>query len=254
MGVLQRIALCYFFASLAVRYLKQRGTLILSIIILFGYWLVMYLFGDPADPYSLEGNASLKFDRLIIPEANMYHGFGIPFDPEGLLSTLPGIVNVTAGYFAGKFIQKSGNNLSTVFKLMISGLAFLVAAQIWNIWFPINKPIWTSSYVLHSTALCLLILSILLYFIEVSAYRKWAYFFEAFGKNPLFIFIMSAVVVKTWALIRFNDTNLRSWIYDTFFLSWLQGENASLAYALSFMLLMWLLAWWMDKKRIYIKI
>src|SRR5690606_20071986 len=106
-----------------------------SIVILFGYWLIMYLFGDPAAPYSLEGNASLKFDRLIIPEANMYHGFGIPFDPEGLLSTLPGIVNVTAGYLAGKFIQKSGNNLSTVFKLMISGLAFLVAAQIWDIWF-----------------------------------------------------------------------------------------------------------------------
>ena len=78
--------------------------------LLLAYWGIMLYFGDPVDPFGLEGNAALKFDLFFIPAENLYHGFGIPFDPEGLLSTLPAIVNVLAGYVAGIFIQKFGTN------------------------------------------------------------------------------------------------------------------------------------------------
>ncbi|MFD2248359.1 acyltransferase family protein [Pontibacter ruber] len=254
LGVLQRIALCYFIASLVVRYLKYNGAMIFGVVTLLGYWAVMYFFGDPADPYSLEGNAALKFDRMFLPEENTYKGFGIPFDPEGLLSTLPATVNVIAGYFAGLFIQKQGNNLRTVFKLNLAGAVLVAVALVWDIYFPINKPIWTSSYVLHSIGLSLIILGTLMFIMEVAGYVKWSYFFEAFGKNPLFIFAFATLVIKLLNFIRIGDISLQKWLYEHLFLTWSEGKTASLLFALSYMLVMWLIGFWMDKKKIYVKV
>lgn len=254
MGVLQRIALCYFIASLVVHYLKYNGALAFSVVTLLGYWAIMYFFGAPGDPYSLEGNAALKFDSLIIPDANLYKGFGIPFDPEGLLSTLPAVVNVIAGYFAGMFIQKNGNNLNSVLKLSVAGAVLVCIALVWDMSFPINKPLWTSSYVLHSVGLSLIILASLILIIEIAGYVKWTYFFEAFGKNPLFIFALATLLIKTLSFIQVGDMSLQKWIYEHFFLSWTEGKTASLAFALSYMLVMWLIGFWMDRKKIYVKV
>ena len=254
MGVLQRIAICYFIASLAVHYLKYKGALILSGIILLAYWAIMYFFGDPADPYSLEGNAALKFDSLFIPEQNLYKGFGIPFDPEGLLSTLPAVVNVIAGYFAGIFIQKNGNNISSVFKLNLAGAALVAIAFVWDFYFPINKPLWTSSYVLHAVGLSLIILGTLILIIEIAGYVKWTYFFEAFGKNPLFIFALATLLIKTLNFVQVEDMSLQKWIYEHFYLTWSEGKTASLLFALSYMLFMWLIGYIMDKKKIYVRV
>ncbi|MDX1603620.1 MAG: DUF5009 domain-containing protein [Salinimicrobium sediminis] len=254
MGVLQRIALCYFFASLIVKYLKLKGSIILSAVILMVYWGIMYYFGDAADPYSMEGNAALKFDLLVFPAENLWRGFGFPFDPEGLLSTLPAIVNVIAGYVAGIFIQRSGNNFTTVWKLALVGLAFVVAGEIWNVVFPINKPLWTSSYVVLTIGWSLVLIGALIWIIEVVRLRSWTYFFEVFGKNPLFIFVMSGIFVMLMNVIWINGGSMKGWIYDNFFLSWLEPYNASLLFAVTYMLLMWLMGYWMDKKRIYIKV
>lgn len=254
MGVLQRIALCYLFASLIVRYLGLKSMAILSGIILLAYWGVMYFLGDPAAPYSMHGNAALKFDLLIFPAENLWTGFGFPFDPEGLLSTLPAIVNVIAGYFAGLFIQKSGNRLKTVWQLAIAGAVFLILGQLWDAVFPINKAIWTSSFVLFSTGWDLLLLGALIWIIEVVSIKNWTYFFEVFGKNPLFIFVMSGVFAILMGLIRVDGTSLKGWIYQNFYESWLTEYNASLAFAVSFLIVMWLLGYWMDKKKIYIKV
>lgn len=254
MGVLQRIALCYFIASLAVYYLKYKGALAFSAVTLLSYWAILYFFGDSAAPYSLEGNAALKFDNLFIPEQNLYKGFGIPFDPEGLLSTLPAVVNVIAGYFAGVFIQKNGNNLNSVLKLSIAGGILVSIALLWDMSFPINKPLWTSSYVLHSVGLSLLILAALILLIEIAGYVKWTYFFEAFGKNPLFIFALATLLIKTLSFIRVDGRSLQGWLYENVFLSWTEGKTASLLFALSYMLVMWLIGFWMDKKKIYIKV
>ncbi|PKD21634.1 hypothetical protein APR41_01190 [Salegentibacter salinarum] len=254
MGVLQRIALCYLFASLILHYLKLKKSIIVGILILLAYWVIMWFFGDQPNPLSLENNAALKFDRLIFNDANLYKGYGLPFDPEGLLSTLPAVVNVIAGYVAGVFIQKSGNNIRTVIKLSIVGVVLLVVAQIWGIWFPINKPIWSSSYVIYSTGWTLFVLSVLILIIEIFGFKKWTSFFEAFGKNPLFVFVMSGLVVMLMNIIYVNGQALKPWLYQNLYLSWLNNYNASLLFAISYMLLMWLLGYWLHKKRIYIKV
>lgn len=254
MGVLQRIALCYFFASLIIKYFKLKGSAIIGMIILLIYWGVMYYFGDAGDPYSKDGNAALKFDLIFIPAENLYKGFGLPFDPEGLLSTLPAIVNVIVGYFAGIFIQKSGNNFGTVMKLIIAGLVCVLIGEIWDLVFPINKPIWTSSYVMLSNGWSLVLIGGLILIIEVIKLKRWTYFFEVFGKNPLFIFVMSGIFIMLLNVIWINGSSMKGWLYDNFFLSWLAPYNASLLFAVIYMLLMWLMGYWMDNKKIYIKV
>lgn len=253
-GVLQRIALCYGLAALVIHYFKARGALIFSAVALLGYWALMYFFGDQPDPYTLSGNASLKLDSWLLSEKNVYQGYGIPFDPEGLLSTLPAIVNVIAGYFAGRFIQQSGNNKNTVLRLAIAGAILTAAGLCWNFVFPINKPIWTSSYVLYTVGLDLLILATIMLLIEVAGFKKWTYFFEAFGKNPLFIYALSGALIEILGLIQVDGQSLRGWLYQNLFASWLTGANASLLFAVSYMLLLWLVAYLMDKRKIYLKI
>ncbi|SFG06602.1 acyltransferase family protein [Pontibacter chinhatensis] len=255
MGVLQRIALAYLIGSLVVHYLKTKGAFIFSGVVLLGYWAVLYFFGDQPDPYSLEGNAALKFDLLFFSPVVLYKGYGIPFDPEGLLSTLPAAVNVIAGYLVGMAIQKFGNNLSTVFKLNLMGAALIVIALVWDLVFPINKALWTSSYTLHTIGLVMLVLAAIMLLIEVLKVRKWAYFFEVFGKNPLFIYAMSILIIKTLSFIKMDEqTRLSRWIYQNWFLSWSEGEFASLMFALAYMLVHWLMGYIMDRKRIYIRV
>jgi predicted acyltransferase len=254
MGVLQRIALCYGIAALVIHYFKVRGAIIFSAVALLSYWAIMYLFGDQPDPYSLEANAALKFDLLLISTDNLYKGYGIPFDPEGLLSTLPAVVNVIGGFLAGLYIQRNGNNVGTVFKLALLAAVCIVVALLWDVYFPINKPIWTSSYVVYTIGLDLLVLSVLMLVIEVAGYKGWTYFFEVFGRNPLFIYALSGIIIKLMGLVRVDGRGLNGWLYNNAFLSWLQPNNASLLFAISYMLLLWLIGYWMDKKRVYIKV
>ncbi|GAA4645467.1 acyltransferase family protein [Pontixanthobacter gangjinensis] len=254
MGVLQRIALCYLFGSILLHYLRTKQIVILSVLILLAYWGIMWYFGTHPGPYSLEHNAALKFDLLIFRPENLWRGFGMAFDPEGLLSTLPAIINVIAGYIAGKFIQRSGNNFTTVWKLAVAGVILLIVAMLWSPYFPINKGIWTSTFVLYSTGWDLLLLGLLIMVIEIFNLKKWTYFFQAFGRNPLFIFIMSGVVVMLMAVIYIGGESLKLWLYQNLYLSWLTDYNASLAFAISYMLLMWLLGYLLDRKKIYIKV
>ncbi|QCR24850.1 acyltransferase family protein [Pontibacter sp. SGAir0037] len=254
MGVLQRIALCYGIAALAIRFFKTKGALMLGIALLLLYWGILYTAGDQPDPYSLEGNAALKLDLLIFPVANLYKGYGIPFDPEGLLSTMPAVVNVIAGYLAGLFVQARGNNSRTLLALAVSGAVLTAVALLWDIALPVNKPIWTSSYVVLTVGLDLLLLAVLMLVIEVLQLKGWTYFFEVFGRNPLFIYAMSGMVIKTMSMIRLNGQGLSGWVYDRFYLSWAEGNNASLLFAVSYMLLMWMIGYVLDKRRIYIKV
>ncbi|MCF4100601.1 heparan-alpha-glucosaminide N-acetyltransferase domain-containing protein [Gillisia sp. M10.2A] len=254
MGVLQRIAVCYLLASLLIHYLKLKGAALVSLWILSGYWLIMYVFGTHPEPYSLTGNAALKFDLLIFRPENLWRGFGVTFDPEGLLSSLPAVVNVVAGYITGMFIQKSGNTFSTVWKLIVAGIVLIIVAYIWNPFFPINKPIWTSSYVLLSVGWDLVIIAALISIIELWNFKRWTYFFEVFGKNPLFIFALSGIVVMLMNIIRIDGIASKTWLYNNIFLNHLTPYNASLAFAVCYMLLMWLVGYVMDKKNIYIKV
>ncbi|WP_409994693.1 acyltransferase family protein [Gillisia sp. Hel_I_86] len=252
MGVLQRIALCYLVASLMLHYIKIQATLLISINILLFYWWIMYRFGTPPDPYSLEGNTALKFDLLIFHPNNLWKGFGITFDPEGLLSTLPAVVNVVA--IAGIFIQRSGNTIPTVWKLVLSGLLLVIVAKFWDLYFPIIKGIWTSSYVLYSIGWDLLLIAALILIIEIWKLKKWGYFFVVFGRNPLFIFVLSGLIAMLMSVIWIDGGSIKPWIYNNAFLSWLTLYDASIAFAVSFMLFMWIIGYILDKKKIYIKV
>jgi len=250
LGVLQRIALAYFFAAFILYYGKEKGGWIFSGIALLGYWAIMALFGD----YTLEGNAAIKLDKILIGESRMYMGEGLPFDPEGILSTLTSIVNVIGGYLAGKYIQKKGNTAQTVRMLLVTGVVLIAGSYLWDVVFPINKKIWTSPYVLLTVGWDLIILSVLIFFIEVKDFKGWTYFFQVFGRNPLMLYILSGIVVETLSLIPMGDTTLKGAIYVTLYTSWLGPKLASFLFAISYMLVIWLIGLWMDKKKIYVKV
>jgi predicted acyltransferase len=254
LGVLQRIALAYLLAALVVYWTGEKGAWIVGIASLIFYWPIMYFFGEAGDPYSLTGNAQIKLDLAVIGEKRMYMGEGLPFDPEGILSTLTSMVNVLAGFIVGKFIQKKGNTTGTVQTLLISGIVLLALAYAWDLVFPINKKIWTSSYVLLTLGWDLILISLLIFVVEVQKVSKWTYFFQAFGRNPLILYVLSGVVISIFSMIPVGETTFKGWIYANFFTSWLGPKTASFLFAISYMLLIWVIGYAMDKKKIYIKV
>lgn len=270
LGVLQRIAIAYFFASVLVYYLKARKAFVTGMILLLLYWMFCVI-GNPADPYSLKGWFGTAIDKLILGEVHMYKGEGIPFDPEGLMSTLPAIVQVIFGYLVGDYIQKksktiqvpeqpgvtSGGMYEMLTGLFVIGIGLIVTGFCWDMVFPINKKIWTSSYVIYTTGLAILTIATMIYMIEIKNIRGGlARFFDVFGKNALFVFALSAFLPKGLALIKLGDgVNPWNWLYKAVLIH-IPGakENGSLAYALCVITFMWAICWWMDKKKIYVKV
>ena len=207
MGVLQRIALAYFFASVIIYFFKIRGAFFISCIILLGYWFLCVA-GNPADPFSLTGWFGTNVDKAILGEAHMYHGehlngHPVAFDPEGFMSLFGAIVQVIFGYLVGDYIIKKGKTAEMVNGLFVAGAVFLFAGYMWDMVFPFNKKIWTSSYTIFSTGLAMVILAVMIYLIELKNYKGWpTKFFDVFGKNPLFIFVLSGFLPRVLALIR----------------------------------------------------
>ena len=253
-GVLQRIALCYGIASLMIYYLKPKAALNISILLLFAYWILLYAFGDSAAPLSMEGNAGQMLDKWLLPENHLYHGEGIAFDPEGLLSTMPAIANVVAGYTVGKFIQHKGNTYEGLTKLLLTGVLLLFAAYCWDLIFPINKKLWTSSFVLQTVGLDCIIISIIIYIINFRQQTNWTYFFEVFGRNPLFIYLLSELAATLLYIFRVEPKlSFYQWLYRNIFIY--AGEYVgSLLFAISFMLLCWLGGYILDKRKIYVRV
>jgi len=249
-GVLQRIALCYLFAAILLHYLKTKGAIIFSLIALIAYNLILVTFGD----LTLTGNAVLTLDSWLIGAEHMYHGEGIAFDPEGLLSTLPAIVNVIAGYLTGRFIQNNGQNYETISKLLMTGFALILLGLAWDMILPINKKLWTSSFVLLTTGIDLFVIGALVYLLDMSKTYKWTYFFQVFGRNPLFIYLLSELFVITLFSIKFKGTSMYNWIAETIFIAYTGGYIGSLLFALWVMLTCWLVGYLLDKKGIYIKV
>lgn len=256
MGVLQRIALCYCFASLMIHFLTRRSVIILSVIFLVFYWILLLVYGNPADPLSMTGNAGIYIDKFLFGDKHLYHGEGIPFDPEGVLSTLPAIVNVLVGYYAGKFVQQKGKGYDTTTKLLLTGCLFIFVALCWNMVFPINKKLWTSSFVLVTTGLDLVILSALIYALEINNWNKgnWARFFTIMGKNPLPVYVLSEILLIPVSMIIIGGTNAVDWINQVFYQVIAPGPIGSLLFAVSFMLICWFVAYLLDKKNIYIRV
>ncbi len=253
-GVLQRIALAYCMASLMLYFFKTRTTVIITCIILLLYWAVMYAFGDPSDPYGLHTNAVLRLDTWLIGTKHLYGGEGFPFDPEGLLSTFPSIGNVVAGYVVGQYIRRKGNTYEGLTKLLLTGVVLLIIAHFWNYVFPINKKIWTSPFVLHTVALDCMILSLIIYIVDFRGNRKGVYFFEVFGKNPLFIYLVSELLVSVMYMIQVQPgVSLFNWLFLNIF-SYATGYLGSFLQAVFYMLICWSVGYFLDKKKIYVRV
>jgi predicted acyltransferase len=252
LGVLQRIALCYCFASLLIYFLKTRTVVVISIGLLLLYWGLCFWFGDEFDPLGMTTNAGFKFDVWMMGENHMYHGEGVAFDPEGWLSTLPAIVNVTAGYLVGLHLQKTNKSYEGLTKLILAGFALIVIAYFWNFVFPINKKLWTSSFVLETVGLDCMILGAVVYIMDKNPTAKWPWFFEVAGKNPLAIYLFSELLAKSLERINIGDNDALSWTYENIF-SHAGPYWGSLFFAVSFMLVCWCFGYWMDKKKIYLR-
>jgi predicted acyltransferase len=255
MGVLQRIALGYFFAALMARYLKTSTIIRLSVVFLLMYWLILLLFGDKSDPYNMVTNAGARLDLWLFGENHLYHGEGVAFDPEGLLSTLPAIANVTFGYAAGKWIQEKGNTYEALAKLLLTGTLLIALALLWDTSFPINKKLWTGSFVLLTVGIDFVLIAALLYITGFLKISKGTYFFEVFGKNPLFIYLFSELgAILLWFFpVGEKRQPLYSWLYDNVFKH--AGDYfGSFLFAISVMLVCWLVGYVLDKRKIYIRV
>lgn len=255
MGVLQRIALGYLFASLMIRYMKPANVYRFSVIFLLAYWLILLIFGEGNDPYDMLTNAGTRIDMWLFGANHLYHGEGVPFDPEGLLSTLPAIANVTFGYAAGKWIQEKGKTYEGLAKLLLVGAIAVGLALLWNPFFPINKKLWTGSFVLLTVGIDCILLAALTYITDFLQRTKWTYFFQVFGKNPLFIYLLSELGATLLWFIPVGEARqpLHQWLYQNIF------EHAgpylgSFLFALCFMLFCWLIGYILDRRKIYVRV
>lgn len=265
LGVLQRIALCYFFASIIIFYCKVRGAFVISAFILLAYWFLC-IATNPSDPFSIQGWFGTKTDMNILGEKHMYHIDGMAFDPEGLMSLPAAIVQVIFGYLAGNYIITKGKTHEMLNGIFVAGCVLVFTGFCWDMAFPINKKIWTSSYTVYTTGLALLVLGLMMHIIEFRKGKgRWSRFFDVFGKNALFIFVLSGLLPRLLALIRIpagtgNDGNPKyltpfAWFYEHVCMPlFTDPRNASLLYALCFIIMMWFFAWLMDRKKIYIKV
>lgn len=266
LGVLQRIALCYFFASVIIYYGKSKWALFIGMMILVIYWVLNILLGAPGHPYSLSGYFGNSIDQAILGVSHIYKGEGVPFDPEGLVSMFPAIVQVILGYLVGEYIQAKGKNYEMLAQLLLTGVVLVLAGYIWDFSFPINKKIWTSSYVFYTTGLATITLSMLIYLLEFKdAKGTWSKFFDVFGKNPLFIFVMSGFLPRVLALLRWVDhvdekgekvyTSALPWFYEHVCKNISSDLRiGSFVYAICFITFFAVLAYILDKKKIYIKV
>lgn len=253
-GVLQRIALCYGIASLLIYFLKPKAALIISVVLLFVYWILLYAFADGNDPLDMQGNLGSVIDRWLLNERHLYHGEGVAFDPEGLLSTMPAVANVVAGFTVGRFVQQKGNSYEGLTKLLMGGALLLFAAYCWNLGFPINKKLWTSSFVLHTVGLDCIIIAIIIYIINFKQQTGWTYFFEVFGRNPLFIYLLSELGATLLYFFRVDpQTTYYHWLYNNIFVH--AGPYlGSFLFAFTFMMVCWIVGWVLDKWKIYIRV
>jgi predicted acyltransferase len=254
LAVLQRIALCYGLAALLAVFIRPAGLGVCSVVLLLVYWVLLYLGGTGGQPYGETTNLVRVIDLRVLGEAHMYREHGLLFDPEGLLSTLPATVNVIAGYLTGQFLLEKGRDPAVVLWLLIIGLVLLGVGWLWSLEFPINKKLWTGSFVLVTTGIDLLCIGVIFYWVEIRRWKSGVAFFTVLGKNPLFVYIFSNLLLIFLIWPVGADTIGIDWVNAVFFQRLMPGPLGSLLFALAFTLLCWVMAWWLDRKKIYLRL
>jgi predicted acyltransferase len=243
-SVLGRIGLAYMFANIIYLYTKQRGQIFWFVGLLIGYWLLLAFTAAPGfapGNLTMEGNIASFIDRSIMP-GRLYLKI---HDPEGLTSTIPAIGTALLGIQAGQLLKNSPlSGAAKAGRLALAGVISIAGALLWNIVFPINKNLWTSSFVLCVGGISLLLLALFYYVIDVRGYRKWAFFFSVIGMNSIFIYLSGHFI---------------DWHYMTNgFFAWL-GQWIGVpwnAFAMVFCLLAmkWVVLYIMYKKKIFLRV
>lgn len=263
MGVLQRISLAYLLATLVILKLPRKGQWAIALLLLLGYWLAMSFIPVPGygvGNLSRDGNLGAYLDRLIIGTAHLYKGdnFNSMGDPEGLFSTLPAVVSVLLGYFTGDWLRKQPVNSRTSMDLVLVGLSGLVIGEVWGFWFPINKKLWTSSYVVFTAGWALLLLAACYELIEVRGLRRWGKPFEIMGLNAIFAFVASVLMIKILVKTHIGTgekaPTTYTWIYEHVFVPWAGAMNGSLFFAMVTVLFWWVVLYGMYRQRWFVKI
>ena len=243
-SVLGRIGLAYMFASIIFLYSSQRAQIIWFWSLIIGYWLLLRFNAAPgfqAGDLTMEGNFASYIDRMIMP-GKLYLGI---HDPEGFMSTIPAISTGLLGIYAGTILKnKTLEEMTKLYRLAGMGVVFLLLAQLWNLDFPINKNLWSSSFVIHVGGISLLLLSLFYFIIDVKGYKKWAFFFTVIGMNSILIYVSEHFI---------------DWEHSTkAFFQWvgqLAGEPYNLVMmAICFVLLKWAFLYFMYKKKVFLRV
>lgn len=260
LGVLQRIAICYLFASFIIIGFKKKYLWIISFSILALYWFLCFTLGTVDSPYSLQGFFGTSIDKSIIGSVHMYKGEGIPFDPEGIISNISAVVEVIFGYLIGNMVIKKEKNHALVSQLLLLGVGFVLLGYTLDYFIPINKKIWSSSYTIYTSGLAILLLSFLIWVLDISKKQlKITSFFISFGRNPLFIFVLSGLIPRLMNLIHIKSDddyiNPLEWLYEHLFQNvYHDARLGSFLFSLFMVFCYWVIAFVLDKKKIYIKV
>ena len=260
-GVLQRIAVCYLLAALLVVLTGGaagwRGQAAVAGALLVGYWLLMTRVPPPggvAGDLSPAGSLAGYVDRLVLGP----HIWQVAkvYDPEGVLSTLPAVATTLLGVLAGHWLRGGRPGRRVASGLLVAGLAATAAGWLWGLAFPINKSLWTSSYALFMSGLAALALAACYWSIEVRGWRGWARPFVVLGVTALPLFFLSSFMARLMVMIRVGPggPRLQAWLFDHVFAPWLPPVDASLAYALAYVLLWWGLMWALHRSGVRLRV
>ena len=259
-GVLQRIAVVYLCASVAFLHLGKRGRLILSGVLLTGYWLALRSVPVPdfgAGDLSPAGNLAAWVDASLLGDHVWRHAPG-PADPEGILSTIPAVVSALAGIFTGEWLRSRAEPRDKLIGLFVWGNLLLAAGLALAGSMPLNKNLWTSTYVVFTTGFALVVLAVAYYFVDLRGRDRWALPFDVFGKNSILAFVGSGLMARILGMIEWPSggatVTLKGWLYEGLLASWLPPKLASLAWALLFVWVWLALMGVLYRKKIFIKI
>lgn len=246
-GVLQRIAIAYLFAAVIYLHTGVRGQIATVVVLLLGYWALQAPILEPG----MDLGAAL--DRAIFTTNHLWQQTKT-WDPEGLLSTLPAIATALLGGLAGTWMRSGRESLDKVAGLFVLGSAGVVLGLVWNEQFPINKNLWTSSYVLFTAGLAAHLLALCYYLIDIKGYRRWSQPFVIFGSNALAAYVLSSLGSLTLDLIEVGGVSLKTYLFTNVFARWLEPIDASLLFAISYVLVWLAIMWVLYRKRIFIKL
>ena len=255
MGVLQRIALAYLLAVVLVLTCGPRLQAAVVALVLLGYWAALAWVPVPGHGPGVltpEGALPAYIDRMLLTPAHLYRGW---FDPEGLLSTLPAAASVMFGAAAGAWVKRAAVSSRVSLGLVGAGLLCLVLGALWGLVLPINKQLWTSSYVVFTAGGSLVLLGLCYELVEV---RRWAWIgwpLQVLGVNAITLFFASGLVARLLNVIRLDDgRSLQVWIYQELFVPWAGALDGSLAFALATVLLWWLVLYGLYRRGVIIRI